>query len=187
MLFGFRGIRVFQVFLALVALATGVGAAICLKALSDGRGIAFGILAVWLGVIFLWAFATTLRAPTSFVAVSPERTRFRFAGFIDTVVDNRDILGVTVVRQHPFGGVGVRTNFHGEVGLLSAWGNVAEVTLRNPVRAWLIPGLLPLKATRLRLSIRNPEKLVERFAARTATSPAPAPARKMRGGGKRSR
>ncbi len=187
MLFGFRGIRVFQVFLALVALASGVGAALCLKAFSDGRGLAYIILAVWLGVVFLWAFATALRAPTSFVAVAPERTRIRFAGFIDTVVDNRDILGVSVLRQRPFSGVGVRTNFRGDVSLLSAWGNVAEVTLRTPVRAWLIPGLLPLKATRLRLSIRHPEKLVERFGAPRAASPAPPAARKMRTGRKRAR
>lgn len=170
MLFAFRGIRMFQVLLAIIALACGVGATVALKRVADGQGILLLLPAVLLGMVFLWAFAATLRAPTSFVAVTPERTRIRFAGLIDTVISNKDVAGARLVRRNILGGIGVRTNFSGDVALVSTWGEVVEVTLRNPVRVWLVPRIIPLRATRLTLSLRNPQKLVDRFGGPTAPS-----------------
>ena len=167
MLFGFRGIRAFQVILSIAALLSGIGAVISLKIFADDRTWVFLPLAMLLGLVFLWLFSTTLRAPTSLLAVDlgeKRRTRIRFAGFVDTVIDNRDILGVRLRHTNVLYGVGVRTNFGGDVALLSTWGDAAELTLRNPIRIWLIPRLIPLRARRLTLSIRNPEKLVAQFA-----------------------
>jgi hypothetical protein len=178
-LFGFRGIRVFQIFLALVTLACGVGATVLLKAFTDGASFVALIGAILLAAVFLWTFGAALRAPTSFVAISPERTRIRFAGFVDTVIDNRDVVGARLVRHRPWAGVGVRTNFQGDVALVTAWGEVAELVLNRPIRIWLIPKLVPLRASRLRLSVRHPEKLVERFGAPPA-SPDAGGARKMK-------
>jgi hypothetical protein len=188
-LFAFRGIRAFQALLAGVALGAGVGAVFALKAFADDDLLPMLFVAILLGVTFLWSFATAIRAPTSFVAVSPERTRIRFAGFVDTVIDNRDILGVRLTRRRPWAGVGVRTNLRGEVALVTAWGAVAELSLRRPVRVWLIPNLVPLRAERLVVSVRHPEKLAERFGARTSLAPSPpsSPARKIRTRGSRSR
>ena len=124
MLFAFRGIRMFQVLLAIIALACGVGATVALKRVADGQGILLLLPAVLLGMVFLWAFAATLRAPTSFVAVTPERTRIRFAGLIDTVISNKDVAGARLVRRNILGGIGVRTNFSGDVALVSTWGEV---------------------------------------------------------------
>jgi len=171
MLFAFRGVRMFQVLLALIALACGVGATLALKGVADGQGILLILPAIILGMVFLWAFSATLRAPTSFVAVTPERTRIRFAGLIDTVISNKDVAGARLVRRNILGGIGVRTNFSGDVALVTTWGEVAELTLRNPVRVWLVPRIIPLRATRLTLSLRNPQKLVDRFGAPSAPSP----------------
>ena len=164
------------------ALATGVGAVFCIKGYSDDGPIALVFAALILGVVFLWAFGAAFRVPTSYVAVdaSKELTRIRFAPFVDTVVSNRNIVGARVVHRNILGGVGVRTNFSGDVALVSTWGDVAEITFREPVRVWLIPKLIPLKAQRLALSVRNPQKLVERFGPPPAgPSRAPAAARKM--------
>ncbi|MBI2765224.1 MAG: hypothetical protein HYX53_04840 [Chloroflexi bacterium] len=188
MLFAFRGIRMFQVVLAVVTLAAGVGGTFAAKGYADNRTLPLLFVAIILGGIFLWCFTTTLRAPTSYVAVAPERTRFRFAGFLDTVVDNRDIEGVRIVHRNILGGMGVRTNFAGDVALVSTWGDVAEVTLRRPLRVWLIPRLIPVRATRLQLSIRNPQKLVERFGEPKPQRPQPAaPHPKMKRRGSRPR
>lgn len=188
MLFAFRGIRAFQLFTALLALAAGVGGAVAAKAFADGGSGWLLFAAGFLGLVFFWLFTTTLRAPTSFVAISPERTRIRFAGFVDTVVDNRDVLGATVENRNIFGGVGVRTNFSGRVALASTWGPVAEIHLRRPIRVWLIPRLIPLQATRLQVSVRHPAKLVERFGPPRGpvAQPAVAGPRKV-GRGTRSR
>ena len=188
MLFAFRGIRLFQLILAVLALAAGVGAVVSLKAFADNRGLPFIFLALILGVIFLWAFGTTLRAPTSFVAVAPERTRIRFAGFIDTVVANQDIVGARLTTHALWKGIGVRTAFRGDVALATWWGSAAELTFREPVRVWLIPKLIPVRAGRLVVTVRNPQKLVEHF---TPVAPAPSraapPPRKMKHRGFRTR
>jgi hypothetical protein len=187
-LFSFRGIRLLQVILSVVALVSGVAAVILLKAVADGEGLLLLVPAILAGLLFLWAFATTMRAPTSFVAVAEERTRIRFAGFVDTVVANTDIVGVRIVRRNILGGIGVRTNFRGDVALVSSWGEVAEITLRRPVRIWILPRILPARASRLQVSVRNPSRLVEHFARGPArTSPATLPARKMGRRGSRTR
>ncbi|MBI5948439.1 MAG: hypothetical protein HY875_09895 [Chloroflexi bacterium] len=187
MLFVFRGVRALQVLLAIAALGCGVGAVVLLKAYTDGEGWPLLIVSALLGLAFLWLFSTTLRLPTSYVAVSDERTRIRFAGFVDTVVSNKDIAGVRLANHRFIAGLGVRTNFKGDVALVSAWGEVAEITLNRPIRVWIIPRLLPARARRLRVSIRNPQKLVDRFGAPPAQSRPPAPARKMKHRGPRTR
>ena len=191
MLFAFRGIRFFQAIIALVALVMAVGAVFALKGFSDDGNPLLLPAAVVLGLLFIWAFATALRAPTSFVAIAPERTRIRFAGFVDTVFDNGDVIAARVVHQPSWGGLGVRKQLGGGIALLTAWGEVVELELRRPLRVWLIPRLVPLRSTRLRLSVRHPEKLAERFSpaagARPDTSPQPGRGRKMRQRGSRTR
>lgn len=171
MLFAFRGVRGFQVLLAVIALVCGVASTLLLKKVADGDGVLLLLPAAFLGLVFLWAFATTLRVPTSFVAITSERTRIRFAGFVDTVVSNDNIAGARLKRRSILGGIGVRTNFNGEVALVTTWGDVAEVTFRQPIRVWLIPRVIPLRALRLTLSLRNPEKLVDRFGAPSIAAP----------------
>ena len=181
MLFGFRWMRGFQIILALAAVATGIGAAFTAKAFSDDGNPVALIPAAILGITFLWCFQLALRMPTSFVAVGDDKTRIRFAGFVDTIIANRDITDARLARHPLWGGLGVRLWFGSTVALATAPGEVAELEFRAPVRVWLIPRLLPLKAQRLRLSVRNPGKLVDRLAAaQPAARPAPGKQRKKR-------
>ncbi len=177
----------FQVFLAVAALVTGIGAVLSILVVSQGAIIAIIPTAV-LGLAFLWSFAAALRAPTSFVAVADERTRIRFAGFVDTVVANKDIVSVKQTKWPIWGGIGIRTNFRGHVALCSIWGEAVEMDLRNPVRIWVIPRLWKVSANRLTVSIRNGQKLVDRLGGSSvSSSPRTAAARKMkrRGSGTR--
>ncbi len=171
MLFAFRGVRFFQVLLAFIALATGIGAVLSLKVFTDDKVLPMLFVAGFLAIVFLWSFTTAIRVPTSFIAIAPERTRIRFPGFVDTVILNTDIIDATLVRQSLFAGIGVRTDFRGHVVLATTLGKTAELRLRKPIRIWLIPKLIPLRAERLGLTVRNPEKLVARFAS-TGTTPA---------------
>ena len=92
MIFGFRGVRFFQVLCSLTALGCAIGAVFIVKAVADGDMTPLmAVVAGVLGLLFLWLFSMALRAPTSFVAVAPERTRIRFLPFVDRVVDNGDI------------------------------------------------------------------------------------------------
>ncbi|MGH2634222.1 MAG: hypothetical protein ACRDG3_12490 [Tepidiformaceae bacterium] len=189
MIFAFRGIRMYQVFLVLIALATGVGTVLAIKVFVDSRALLMLPAAILLGLTFMWTFGGALRAPTSFVAVTAERTRIRFPNGIDRTIENRDVLGARMVHRNMLGGIGIRTNFGGDVALVTTWGDVVELTLRNPVRVWLIPRLIPLRATRLTLSLKNAQKLVERFGAPEATTSASSKSalRKTRQRGSRTR
>lgn len=185
MLFVFRGIHSFQVILALISMGLALACVVLLKLYADGGSKALMVPAVILGLFFLWGFATCLRAPTSFVAIADNRTRIRFAGFVDTVVDNRNILGARIVNHAIYKGMGVRTNFGGLVTLSSSHGPVCELTLAEPIRVWFIPKIFPVKARILRVSVRNPEKMVDRFgpppaAGAAKSSPATGAARKMK-------
>lgn len=179
MLFAFRGIRVLQILLALVALAAGVGAVFALKVFTDQGYLWQLLLAVLLGLAFLWMFGAALRAPTSYVAITDERTRIRFAGFLDTVVDNRNILGARLANHSLLGGIGLRTNFRGEVSLVSATGPVTMLYFREPLRIWVIPRLLPVKAYRLKLSVLHPARMAERYGP-PKNAPAGSGAKKTR-------
>lgn len=188
MLFAFRGMRFLQVVMAIGALVCGVGAVVSLKGYTDGSSAWLLFAAVLLGLAFLFLFASALRAPTSFVAVAPDRTRIRYIGFLDRVFDNSEIEGVTLRRWPLWGGLGVRTAFRGEVALVSMWGTCAEVRFRSPVRVWLIPRLIPVRANRLILSVKNPAKLVERFGPPPeAGSPPAKRASKVKNRGSRTR
>jgi len=192
MIFAFRGIRMYQVLLVLIALATGVGTVLAIKVFADSRALLMLPAAVLLGLTFIWTFGGALRAPTSFVAVTPELTRIRFPNGIDRTIATSDVLGARIVRRNMLGGIGIRTNFSGDVALVTTWGEVVVLTLRNPVRVWLIPRLVPLKATRLTLSLKNAQKMVDRFgepaaAASVATSNASRTTRKTRQRGSRTR
>lgn len=188
MLFGFRAIRRYQVMLALIAIVFGVSAALTTRTYVDEDAPMLLALTGLFMVLFIWMFSLALRAPTSFVAVSDERTRIRFAGFLDTVIDNRSIAGVQLARHPLWGGIGVRTNFGGTVALATATGTVAEIVLREPVRVWIIPRLWAVRARTLRVSIRNPQKLVERFGAPAPERPSTAASlKKAKARGSRAR
>ena len=188
MLFVFRGMRMFQALLAAITLATGIGTVFSLKAASDSSAWPLLVVPLALGLVFIWAFGATLRAPTSYVAISDTGTRIRFAGFVDTVVANGNITGARLMRWPLLGGLGVRMAFRGDVALASAWGEAVELAFREPVRIWLIPRILPVRARRLALTVRNPEKMVERFGPpEGVASPPTRGASKMRRRGPRTR
>lgn len=163
LLFGFRGIRGLQLLVAIVAGALAIAGVVVLKAYADGGPVWLVLLAAWFVVLFIWLFGMALRLPTSFVAISQDRMRIRFAGFVDTIIDTRDVSGARLRDWEIWRGVGVRTAFGGDVALVATWGPVAEVTLKQPIRVWLIPRLWRIRATKVVLGVRNPAKLAERF------------------------
>ena len=172
LLFGFRGIRGLQVIVVIAAGAMAIAGTLMLRSYLDSQNIIEMALAIFFAVIFIWLFGTALRLPTSFVAVSPDRMRIRYGGFVDTVLETKDVTGAQLVQWPWWRGVGVRTFFGGDVALVATWGTAVEVTLRRPIRVWLIPKLLPVKATRVVISVRNPHKMVERFGSPSNASAA---------------
>ncbi len=184
MIFAFRGMKFLQLLFAAIALFAGVGAVLLVK-FGIGGDTRLGLPpALLLALVFVWSFTATLRAPTSFVAIAPERTRIRFLGQIDVVVANSDIIGARLVDRNSLTGIGVRTNFRGAVALVTLGGPAAELTFRTPVRFWVLPKILPARATKLTVTVIHPALLVQRFAQ---PSPAKTGAAKIGSRGPRTR
>ena len=120
MIFAFRGMKFLQVLFSFITLCSGVGCVVLIKCGVGGNTKLGLIPAVLLGLVFLWAFTATLRAPTSFVAVADDRTRIRFLGQIDVVVANSNIVSARLVDRNILEGIGIRTNFRGAVALATA-------------------------------------------------------------------
>lgn len=163
LLFGFRGIRFLQVIVASAAAVLALCAVFVLGLYLNEDKPVMLLYAVFLGIVFLWLFGMALRLPTSFVAISQDRMRIRFGGFVDTIVETNDVAGARLVPWNWWRGIGVRTAFGGDVALVATWGTAAEVTLKRPIRVWLLPRLWRVSATRVTVSVRNPQRLVERF------------------------
>ena len=163
LLFGFRGIRFLQAAVAIAAGAMAISGVVVLKTYLDEDQPLMLLLAIFFGMLFLWLFGMALRLPTSFIAISQDRMRIRFGGFVDTIVDTNDVLGAELVPWRWWRGLGVRTAFGGDVAFVAAWGTAAEITLKRPIRVWLLPRLWRVSATRVVVSVRNPQKLAERF------------------------
>jgi hypothetical protein len=175
-----------QVLIAIGAMGVAIGGVVMLKSYLDGEGAWLLLLAVVFGILFLWMFGIALRLPTSFVAVSQDRMRIRFGGFVDSIVETSEVSGARLIDWRWWRGLGVRTAFSGDISLVGAWGPVAEVTLKRPVRVWLIPRLWRISATRVVLGVRNPHKLVERFgSAPVAPARIAKPVRTARKGARR--
>ena len=163
LLFGFRGVRLLQAIVAVAAGAMAIAGVVVLKTYLDGGPKYLVLSVVMFAMFFLWMFGIALRLPTSFVAISQDRMRIRFGGFVDTILETNQVEGARLVNWQLYKGLGVRTGFGGDVALVSAWGPVAELTLKQPIRVWLIPRLWRIRATRVALSVRNPSKMVDRF------------------------
>ena len=111
LLFAFRGVRLLQALVAVAAGAVAIGGVLLLRSALDDGGPLLLAPAAFLALLFLWLFGIALRLPTSFVAVSPERMRIRFGGFVDTIVETRDVAGARNVEWPWWKGLGVRTAF----------------------------------------------------------------------------
>lgn len=163
MLFTFNGLRTFQLIIALLALFAGAGwAAIIATAAVTGLPILLVPL-VLAGVIFGWLALTAFQLTTSFVEVSETATRVRFGGHINATIPHADIISAHVAEptNNKFG---VRMNLRGTAAFTTSTGPFCELELARPVRAWLIPRLLPVKVRTLRLGVADPEKLAERLS-----------------------
>src|SRR5688572_19388696 len=122
LLFGFRGIRGLQIIVVIAAGAMAIAGTLMLRSYLDSQNVLEMLLTILFAVIFIWLFGMAIRLPTSFVAVSPDRMRIRFGGFVDTIMETKDVAGAGLVEWKWWRGIGVRTFFSGDIALVAAWG-----------------------------------------------------------------
>lgn len=170
--FPFRAVRPMQALLVASTLLIAFGsAAMAWAALTEGAWPLFGTGAL-LAVVAAYLAMLTVRLPDARVVVTPAEVYVRFPGAVDATMLRSNVVGAGLANHRLWQGLGIRTDLAGTVMLATATGTCAQFELAEPLRVWVIPRILPIRARRLRLSVRDPGRLVALFET-PAAPPAP--------------
>ncbi|MFQ5381627.1 MAG: hypothetical protein ACE5EF_08390 [Dehalococcoidia bacterium] len=163
MTFEFRGVWVIRLAFIAGAISGGVGC-LSLFAGSAAAGTPWLLVpAIPLAAITVWLTSLAVRSGRSGVVVREMATDIEFAGIVSLTILHEDLVDVGLARHPWWGGLGARIMPGGIVVLSAATGEVAELTLTERRRIWLVPFLFFARTSRLRLGVRNPQALVDRL------------------------
>ena len=96
---------------------------------------------------------------TSYVELKGDTIEIEF-GWLFKETLRRDEVVEALIRQWPvWMGVGWRTNFLGQVGLIGSYRGVVELRLRTPIRVWRA-----VRCQRLAISLEEPGRFLEALA-----------------------
>lgn len=169
--FTFRGVRPMQTLLAasVVLLAAGaVGMAWAAFTEDAWPMLAPALLLV---VTIAYLLRMLVRLPGACAVVTAREVYVRFPGAIDAAMLRSNVVAAGLANHRWWQGLGIRSDLAGTVMLATATGACAQFELAEPLRVWVIPRILPIRAKRLRLSVRDPGRLVAHFEAPAAAIP----------------
>jgi hypothetical protein len=161
--FPFRGVRGMRLLLgaSTVLLAAGV-VGMAWAALTGG---AWPLLAtaLFLAVVVAYLVRMFVELPSACAVVTERELYVRFPGAVDAAMARSSVHSAALADHRWWQGLGIRSDLMGTVMLATAAGSCAQFELAEPLRVWVIPRILPIRARRLRLSVRNPERLIAYF------------------------
>lgn len=164
--FLFRGVRPMQALLAgsTILLAAGAVGMVWAAVTEDAWLMLAPALLLVVTVAYLLRMLA--RLPGACAVVSERELYVRFPAAVDAAMPRTNVLSATIAGHRWWQGLGIRSDLAGTVMLATATGNCAQFELDEPLRVWVIPRILPIRARRLRLSVRDPERLVALFVPR---------------------
>lgn len=162
--FVFRGVRPMQLLLVVSSVAMAVGAAGMAVAAVTEEALPLLVPAAVLLATIAYLVMMVLRLPAACVVVADREVYVRFPGAVDTVMPRSNVVSAGLAKHRWWQGLGIRTDFAGTVMLATVTGNLPQFELAEPLRVWVIPRILPIRARCLRVSVRDPERLVAHFA-----------------------
>jgi hypothetical protein len=83
----------------------------------------------------------------------------RFGPMFDERIPLKSIETAEVTKWPRWAGVGPRTNFRGSVGLVGAYGDVVQLTLKEPMDVHMF--VVPVSCRRLYLSLERADAFLE--------------------------
>ena len=104
-------------------------------------------------------------AERSFAEIEDGRLRVRFGQVFDQQFPVDEVEGADLSRWPLWAGIGPRTNFRGNVGLIGTYVNTVEVRFKEPQRVRL---LFPLTCQRLYVSLEDPHAFIAALGKRSA-------------------
>ena len=163
--FPFRGVRGMQAVLALslIAMLTGLVSMAWVAFAEPAWPLLIPAALLLLAAAYL-AFLL-IQLPAAHITVEGSSLAIYFPGAVDAAIPGANIVSTSLANHRWWQGLGIRSDLAGTVMLATATGVAAQFELETPLRIWVIPRILPIRARRLRVTVREPERLVSRFAA----------------------
>ena len=162
--FRFRGVRPMQALLVGSAVLLAIGVVGMVWAALTEAAWPMLAPALLLVVTTIYLVMMLVRLPGACTVVSEREVYVRFPGAVDATMPRSNVVVAGLANHRWWQGLGIRTDLAGTVMLATATGACAQFELAEPLRVWVIPRILPIRAKRLRLSVRDPERLVAHFA-----------------------
>lgn len=167
--FPFRGVRPMQALLAGSTVLIAAGAAgMVWAALTEGAWFLLAT-ALLLAVTLAYLVMMAVRLPAACAVLGERELYVRFPGAVDAAMPRSNVVAAGLANHRWWQGLGIRTDLAGTVMLATTTGACAQFELAEPLRVWVIPRILPIRAKRLRLSVRDPGRLVAHFEAPAVT------------------
>ncbi len=165
--FPFRGVRPMQALLVGSTVLIAAGAAgMVWAALTEGAWFLLAT-ALLLVVTIAYLVMMTVRLPAACAVVGERELYVRFPGAVDAAMPRSNVRSATIAQHRWWQGLGIRSDLATTVMLATATGACAQFELEQPLRVWVIPRILRIRARRLRLSVRDPGRLVAHFETST--------------------
>lgn len=169
--FAFRGVRGMQALLVVSAAAMVAGiAGMVWAVVAEGAWFLLATAAL-LVMVLAYLVQLLVQLPGACVTVTETEVYVRFPGAVDATMPRSNVLSAGLANHRWWQGLGIRTDLAGTVMLATATGSCAQLELAQPLRVWVIPRILPIRARRLRLSVRDPGRLVAHFEAPAVAVP----------------
>lgn len=122
----------------------------------------FRILTSPLWAPFLWPVGVT--RDQAYARLHDGKLHVHFGRVFDAEFPTGAIEGAELARWPLWAGIGPRTDFRGNVGLVGTYVNVVEVRFKEPQRVRL---LVPVTCRRLYLSMEEPHAFIEALRRHT--------------------
>lgn len=106
----------------------------------------------------------------SYLEIQDGELHARFGWLFDGTFALADLEGASPSHWSIWGGIGWRTNFRGNVGLIGTYVNIVEVRFKEPQRVRMV---LPTPCRRLYVSLQDPRAFIAALQRATGEKAAP--------------
>jgi hypothetical protein len=92
---------------------------------------------------------------SAYVEVDDNNVRVQLGFLFDHVIPRSEVESAAPINWPWWMGVGWRTNFRDQVGLIGSYQNIVELKLRSPMRVWRV-----FNCTRVAVSLDEPDRFL---------------------------
>ncbi len=134
---------------------------------AEAKGHRFPILITQFSQALIIPFGVSRKR--SFAQLHDGELHVRFGPMFDERIPLDSIEAVELTKWPRWAGVGPRTDFRGNVGLIGSYSNTVKMTLKKPMDVHLF--VLPVTCRKLYISLEDPDAFMQEISKPRAVPP----------------